>query len=140
MKNNHESGFSIVELVIAVAVMGLLSLGVSTLMQTSSKKVTGDTEEIQSKILMLGAEKVIRNDLANAFVSFNYLNQTDDSGKWFYSFNKNFECNDPSCEKEITLKLNEGEVESAKSFYILTLFASSSLMSFFTSKYKTQKF
>lgn len=123
MKSIKESGFSIIELIVAIGIMGIIALGVTSFMEKTDKEVKISTEDIQNKILALGAEKLIRNDLSNVFVSYNYINLQDDFDMWFYAFNRSFECLEPSCKREVTLEIAQGQTTSSKEFYALILSA-----------------
>ena len=114
-------GFTLVEFVVSLGVMSIAILAVVQLSGFADKKTKSVTEEIQLQILQLGAEKFINSDLVKSFGGFNYLNIKDDNNKSFYSYSKDFLCNEPGCEREITLKLNENETISNKFFYLITL-------------------
>lgn len=117
----RDRGFTMIELVVSIGVMSVAILAVLQLSSFSDKRTKKVTDEIQQKILELGAEKFISTDIASSFPGYNYLNVKDDSNKSFYSYNKDFICNKPECGRTITLKLGESEIESSKMFYLITL-------------------
>lgn len=118
MKRN-DKGFSMMELVISLGIMSLVGVGINSMLQTTNKNVGNLTDDIQQSILRLGAEKFIQKDIVNAAPSYNYLNVLDDTGKWFYAFDKTFLCEEKKCERTITLNLPAGQTSSSKVLYIL---------------------
>jgi len=117
----NNSGFSMIELVVSIGVMAIAILAVVQLTGFADKRSKDATEDIQLKILQLGAEKFINTDIANSFGGFNYLNVNDDDDKWFYGFNREFVCQEEACSRTLTLKLNDSETVSSKMLYLIVV-------------------
>lgn len=117
MKNND--GFSMVELVIGLAIMSIIGIGVLNLTEFANKNINEQKDDIENKILRLGTEKTIQADLVNSLPGFNLLNLYDDAGNWFYAFDPTFECQAEGCKRELTISLNVGETISSKMFYAI---------------------
>ena len=123
----NQKGFSLVEVTIALGVLGGILYGLMQFATFSEKETRQATEDIQLKINELGAERFMLTDVLNSFPGFNFLNVKDDNNKWFYAFDPEFVCEEVGCERSVKLEIPPGQTESEK-FYMLILKGASNEM------------
>lgn len=112
-------GFSLPELMISLAFMGIVASVSYTTFQLLDESTKDEVNEIQYLIEKLGAERIIHQDIALATNSFNQLNLKDGNGRLFYDFIQYPYCKS-NCKRELTLNLSSNEIRSSY-FYILTI-------------------
>lgn len=119
MKARFEKGFTLVELLVATAMMGVLGLAAFNLYNFNKRETDRMTEDIQSAISRYGGAKVLIRDLAAAEPSFNFINLNDDNNLPFFVMARNELCRNTNCERKFTLELKPGANRSKSIFFIL---------------------
>lgn len=117
IKNNR--GFSLLEIVIALALTGFLGMVGFNLYQFSTKETAVISEDIMVTIARFGASRILTRDLSGAEPSFNYINIDDDSGLPFFTLAKNEYCRQEKCSRKLTLELKEGQKKSNSIYFIV---------------------
>lgn len=84
MKN--QSGFSLAEMVVAMALLGILGMVVSSFMVFAEKSKNEITNEIEDKVDNILAERMILRDLKSSEPSFNNVIIKDDQGRRFFDY------------------------------------------------------
>jgi hypothetical protein len=118
MKRNLETGLTMVELTITMALMSVLGYAAYHFSEQMRLENTSITEDIQNMVSHFGASKVMTKDITGAEVTFNFINLADDNGLPFFILAKNEFCKNKRCKRTFTLKIPEGKKVS-KNFYLL---------------------
>ena len=114
-----EQGFSLLEVMVSVALFGLVGFAAYSLYEYSKNQTNKSTDEIMDSIARLGASSIIQKDLSTSDLSFNFVNVTDDSGFSFFTLAKNQYCRHDKCARELTLQLPEDK-DTSKAIYFVT--------------------
>lgn len=120
MKLSSQKGFTLVELMTAVGLSGIVAISLFGVLRFAEKETKYVTEDIQTTILKFGATKVLQRDLSNANQSFNYLEINDDKNKPFMVLGHNEYCAQ-DCSRQLTLEIPTGEIRSNKVLYLLVV-------------------
>ncbi|MFP5386258.1 MAG: type II secretion system protein J [Bacteriovoracia bacterium] len=122
-----QSGFSLMEMVVTLALVSFLGLLVIGFYDYSTTQTNIQVESVHTMIEKLGASKVISNDLSGALPSFNYINLEDDldpsNPRPFFVLAKNEYCQGGSstrCQRQFKLEIPEGKTFS-KPFFLITV-------------------
>ncbi|WP_408096424.1 hypothetical protein ACJVC5_15400 [Peredibacter sp. HCB2-198] len=112
------NGFSMVEMMMALGLTGLMALIGVNLYEFSQKETKVLSEDIINTIARFGASKTLTYDLLSGEPSFNYVNLADDNNLPFFALAKNEFCRNSTCTRQLTLDIKPGAVKS-RSFYII---------------------
>lgn len=116
---NNNKGFSLLEVMIAVGLSGLLATLGYNLYQFSTKETTALSEDIMVTIARFGASRVMTRDLSGAEPSFNYVNVNDDEGLPFFTLAKNEYCRQAQCSRKLTMDIKKGQTRSKSIYFIV---------------------
>lgn len=116
---NNNRGFSLLEVIIAMALSGFLATVGYNLYQFATKETAILSEDILVTIARFGASRVLTRDLSGAEPSFNYLNIDDDNGLPFFTLAKNEYCRQDKCSRQLTLELKAGQKKSKSIYFIV---------------------
>lgn len=119
MKHFTNRGFSLVEMMIAVALMVGLGVAANNIFNFSRRESSRLTEDIQATISRYGGARVLLRDLTGAEPSFNYLNIQDDRDLPFFVLAPNELCRNDKCERRLTLELKPGANQSRSIYFII---------------------
>jgi prepilin-type N-terminal cleavage/methylation domain-containing protein len=118
MKRFLESGLTMVELTIAMALMSILGYAAYQYSDRMRIENTAITEDLQNMISHFGASKIITKDIHAAEGTFNFINLPDDEGLPFFILAKNELCKNDRCKRTFSLEIPAGKTQS-KYFYLL---------------------
>lgn len=118
MRNFRNSGFTMVELTVSVALVAVLGMIVYNVVTYAERQARIQTEDVQNLILKYGAVKVLTRDISNAAPTFNYINLEDDNNLPFFVLANNEYCQNSACDRTFTLSIPAGQVRS-KAFFML---------------------
>lgn len=107
----NNKGLSLVELLVAVGILGISALVVGSTQVMINRELTNSEKVIQSKIESLTGEKLLFFDLQSANVSFNNVLIRDDNSKNFFDYIPDLPISASSNsepERKITLSTKEG--------------------------------
>lgn len=82
----NQSGFSLAEMVVAIALIGILGMVISSFMVFAEKSKNEITNEIEDKVDNILAERMILRDLKSSEPSFNNVLIRDDQGRRFFDY------------------------------------------------------
>ncbi|WPU63365.1 prepilin-type N-terminal cleavage/methylation domain-containing protein [Peredibacter starrii] len=114
----RRNGFSMVEMMMALGLTGMLALIAVNLYDFSQKETKVLSEDIINTIARFGASKTLTYDLLSGEPSFNYVNLADDNNLPFFVLAKNEFCRSSTCTRQLTLDIKPGATKS-RSFYII---------------------
>lgn len=117
IKNSR--GFSLLEMMIAIALSGFLATVGYNLYQFATKETAVLSEDIMVTIARFGASRILTRDLSGAEPSFNYINLDDDNGLPFFTLAKNEYCRQEKCSRQLTLELKTGQTKSRSIYFIV---------------------
>ncbi len=102
-----QRGFTLVEMIVGIALMGILGLVTASFFVFTAKTKNEITNEIEDKVDNILAERMLLKDLKFSEPSFNNLLITDDSGFRFfdYAFDTTDQVDD-NRERKFTLDVN----------------------------------
>ena len=104
MKNQR--GFTLAEMIVGVALMGILGMVAASFFVFTAKTKTEITNEIEDKVDSILAERMILRDLKNSEPSFNNLTVTDDNGRRFFDYVSDVSGSSmDNSERKLTLEL-----------------------------------
>lgn len=118
-KNLKDSGFTMVELTVTMALTGVLAMIVYGVVQYADRQTKIQTEDIQNLIQRFGASKVLLRDLTNAAPTFNYINVKDDNDRPFFILSTTEFCQHANCERKFTMSIPNGETVSRPLFFLV---------------------
>lgn len=116
---SNQRGYSLVEMMIALALATVLGLSGYSLYEYSKKNTDRISDNIQVAITRLGASSILKRDLSAAELSFNYINILDDKNLPFFTHAKDQYCKHNACSRNITLKIKKGEKISRPIYFII---------------------
>ncbi len=116
---NNNRGFSLLEVVIAMALSGFLAMVGYNLYQFANKETAILSEDILVTIARFGASRILTRDLTGAEPSFNYISLDDDDGLPFFTLAKNEYCRQEKCSRQLTLEIKAGQKKSRSIYFIV---------------------
>lgn len=84
MTMKNQKGITLLEMVVGVALMGIMGLVAASFFVFSAKNKKQITEEVEDKVDTILAERILQRDLKNSEPSFNNLLVPDDYGRRFF--------------------------------------------------------
>jgi prepilin-type N-terminal cleavage/methylation domain-containing protein len=108
MKNTKQSGYSLIEVMVASAIMGVVTYGITTAMTQFKRAEYKTLGALEESIDTLSGEAVMLIDFKNVEVSFNQLKLQDDNLHNFFDFYSDLPALyvKPTAERKLTLKLS----------------------------------
>lgn len=120
MRKLSQNGFTMVEMMITMALTAFMGAMVYSVVQWADKEANAETESLLGMIQRLGSAKVIARDIANSSPSLNYINMADDNGRPFFVFPNREFCLNANCARTFTMKIQTGQTVSEPLFLIST--------------------
>jgi prepilin-type N-terminal cleavage/methylation domain-containing protein len=120
LKTIGQSGFTMIEVTVTLALTAVLGLSISGVMNYANRQTKIQTEDIQSLIIRYGASKVLVRDIANAAPSFNYINFKDDDNLPFFIYSQGELCTPTTCSRKFTMSIAAGATKS-RPLFLLTV-------------------
>ena len=118
LKTIRQSGFTMIELTVTLALTAVLGISISGVMKYANRQTKIQTEDIQSLIMRYGASKVLVRDMANAAPSFNYINFKDDNNLPFFVYSQGEACTNAACSRKLTMSIANGATKSNPLFLL----------------------
>lgn len=113
----NNAGFTLVELVIAMLLFGIISYGAYVFMGTFRKQSVDTLDAIEQALDISIGDRLLRQNLVDLAPSFNLLTLDDDYSKNFYDLNSDVACT-VDCERIFSMRPT-GTLN--KPFYMLML-------------------
>lgn len=82
----NQSGFSLAEMIVALALVGILGVVISSFLVFAEKSRVEITNEVEDKVDNILAERMILRDLKSSEPSFNNVIIRDDKGQRFFDY------------------------------------------------------
>lgn len=103
-KLNSRSGLTLVEIVLAMAVFGFVSLTAYQLMNIVQKEATNTRGAIDANLESLVSQRLLTADIISSSPSFNTVKLIDDNGRNFFDFLADGICDDTTlCPRVLSL-------------------------------------
>lgn len=101
----HNSGFTLVELVVSLAVFSVIMFAAFQFFQTFSKQQNQNFQNIKQDLEAIVLERAVRLAVVNMHPSYNLITVLDDNGNNFFDYLPDSMCQQ-NCERSITLSAN----------------------------------
>lgn len=115
MKHLNEKGFTLVEIMISLLLLGALGIATFNALNFSKRATDIRSEDIQALLSQFGASKLISRDLDNSLPSFNFISTRDDNDRPFFVWGTNELCLE-NCSRSLTITIDSG-LTSSRVFY-----------------------